>query len=106
MKYFDMVNIAAATLLVVGIICVVQQDTPTTKKDGTRIFGGICLGLFGLIVAYKIMKTYQEIGAYQNAIKAVDAAARYEAESRYPDRDSYSSVAAERRAFMERTGRI
>lgn len=99
-------EIVAAAFLVVGIICVAQQDTNTTKKGGTRIFGAICLALFGAILAYKIYVLSKEIANDRNSIRALDAAARYEGESRYPDRDSYGSVAAERRAFLKRTGRI
>ena len=106
MKYFDEVNIIAASLLVFGIILVLQKDTPTQTNSNKRTMGIVFLVVFVLILAYKIYSAYREIGDYQSAIKSVDAAARYEAESRYPDRDSYPSVAAERRAFMQRTGRI
>ena len=55
------IYVAAAVFALIGIICIAQKDTATSKKSGVRVFGGICLGVVALLLAYSIWTTSKEI---------------------------------------------
>lgn len=96
----DVINVVAVLLVVIGIICLAQQDTATSKKGGTRIFGGICLGIVGIILAYKVYKLSQEIVSDERNIYNIENTPVYE---RSPiDEFSEAARALKRRAIRTR----
>jgi hypothetical protein len=65
------IYVAAAVFALIGIICIAQKDTATSKKSRTRVFGGICLGVVVLLLAYSIWDTSKEIVAEEKENDAI-----------------------------------
>jgi len=66
------VYVAVFVLCLIGIICIAQKDTLTSKKTGTRIFGGICLGVVVLLLGYNVWRLSKEIVIDEKEISSID----------------------------------